>query len=333
MQRENKNIDAFDAAKFAMSIMVVGVHTLGKYGIYPLFRIAVPMFFIISSYLFFENLADEGGLRRLKKFCMRSIKLYLFWFIALAPIFLYFGEYFAGNIGLNIIKLGARIVFGSSFASSWYISALVIGICIIFFLKKARVNDGIILVLTFFIYAVCCFNSNYRNCFSEESIVTYINKVYPGTIYNGFPVGLFWIALGCRLSTVKRNYSRTEKWIGATLSYALLLAEHFIVNYYGLTVDNDCYFMLIPVCYFLFLILADCKQKIKGAKTMRKLSTVIYCVHGSLATLVSYYGIFGNDLWGNVAEFFVVIGVSMLMAILIFVLEKSRMFSWLRLAY
>ena len=57
MQRENKNIDAFDAAKFAMSIMVVGVHTLGKYGIYPLFRIAVPMFFIISSYLFFENLA------------------------------------------------------------------------------------------------------------------------------------------------------------------------------------------------------------------------------------------------------------------------------------
>lgn len=66
---------------------------------------------------------------------------------------------------------------------------------------------------------------------------------------------------------------------------------------------------------------------------MRKLSTVIYCVHGSLATLVSYYGIFGNDLWGNVAEFFVVIGVSMLMAILIFVLEKSRMFSWLRLAY
>lgn len=53
MQRENKNIDAFDAAKFAMSIMVVGVHTLGKYGIYPLFRIAVPMFFIISSYLFF----------------------------------------------------------------------------------------------------------------------------------------------------------------------------------------------------------------------------------------------------------------------------------------
>lgn len=50
-----ENLDIFDITKFIMGFMVVGIHTLGRYGIYPLFRIAVPMFFMISSYLFFQE--------------------------------------------------------------------------------------------------------------------------------------------------------------------------------------------------------------------------------------------------------------------------------------
>ena len=54
------SIDILDLAKFVMAIMVVGIHTLGKYGIYPVFRIAVPLFFMISSYLFFPMKRNEG---------------------------------------------------------------------------------------------------------------------------------------------------------------------------------------------------------------------------------------------------------------------------------
>ena len=52
---QRENIEILDVTKFVLAIMVVGIHTLGKYGIYPLFRIAVPLFFMISSYLFFSN--------------------------------------------------------------------------------------------------------------------------------------------------------------------------------------------------------------------------------------------------------------------------------------
>lgn len=72
------NIDVFDVAKFIMAIMVVSIHTLGKYAIYPIFRIAVPLFFMISSFLFFSNSKKNNGTKYLKKFCIRNIKLYFF---------------------------------------------------------------------------------------------------------------------------------------------------------------------------------------------------------------------------------------------------------------
>ncbi len=63
---QRKEIEILDVAKFIMAIMVVGIHTLGRYGIYPLFRIAVPLFFMISSYLFFSNTEKRGNLKYLK---------------------------------------------------------------------------------------------------------------------------------------------------------------------------------------------------------------------------------------------------------------------------
>ena len=88
---QRKEIEILDVAKFVMSIMVVGIHTLGKYGVYPLFRIAVPLFFMISSYLFFSDTDKCGNAICLKKFCQSNIKLYTFWFIALMPVFLPMG--------------------------------------------------------------------------------------------------------------------------------------------------------------------------------------------------------------------------------------------------
>ena len=36
---QRKEIEILDVAKFIMAIMVVGIHTLGRYGIYPMISI------------------------------------------------------------------------------------------------------------------------------------------------------------------------------------------------------------------------------------------------------------------------------------------------------
>lgn len=332
---EQKNIEILDVAKFVMSIMVVGIHTLGKYGNYPLFRIAVPLFFMISSYLFFSSSEKRGNIQYLKKFCIRNIKLYSFWFVMLMPIFLLMGGYLTGNLLFNTFKIIIKIFFGSTFAASWYISALVLGMCFVFICDKTGINHRIILGFTLIIYVICCLNSNYRNLIADDSIIVMINRIYPGTIYNGFLVGLFWISLGYIFACKGRIRDRKKSSIGLVISILLLLIEYYIVTKYHLTVDNDCYFMLVPACYFIFDNLISCKWKCKkiDAKKLRKYSTIIYCVHGSIAGIIGRYWIKRIDFLCCILKFILVLSISIGIAFTISVLEKKKIFKFLHYAY
>lgn len=326
-----ENLDIFDITKFIMGFMVVGIHTLGRYGIYPLFRIAVPMFFMISSYLFFSRGGENVS--HLKKFFIRNIRLYAFWFIILSPVFLIFGGYLEGNLIFNFFKLIIRFLFGSTFSASWFIIALIIGTTFIFVLRKLNMDIHIILLLTFIIYVLCCLNSNYRNLFADNSAILLVNKIYPGTIYNGFPVSLFWIALGCYFSKRSQGYNKKKTLIGLIISFVLLLCEYSVVTIFQLTVDNDCYFMLIPTCYFLFDILLNFKWKSSSAKIFRKFSTIIYCVHGSIAVIVGELCIKGSNFVDSISKFLIVCILSLLIACLICLLEKIKLFKWIKYSY
>lgn len=332
---QRKTIEILDVTKFVLSIMVVGIHTLGKYGIYPLFRIAVPLFFMISSYLFFSNSEKRGNIGFLKKFCIRNLKLYCFWFIVLMPVFLPLGGYLTGNLLFNVFKLIIKVFFGSTFTASWYISALVIGMCFVFACDKFKIDYRIVLGFTFLIYAICCLNSNYRNLMADDSIIVMINRIYPGTIYNGFLAGLFWISLGYVFACKGKICNRKKSKIGLIVSILLLEGEYFIVTKYHLAVDNDCYFMLVPVCYFIFDNLISCEWESKriDVKVLRKYSTIIYCVHGSLAGLVEHYWISGDNFIECTLKFILVLVMSLIVANIVCVLEKKKTFKWLRNAY
>lgn len=332
---QRKTIEILDVTKFVLAIMVVGIHTLGKYGIYPLFRIAVPLFFMISSYLFFSNSEKRGNVRFLKKFCIRNLKLYCFWFIVLMPVFLPLGGYLTGNLLFNVFKLIIKVFFGSTFTASWYISALVIGMCFVFACDKFKIDYRIVLGFTFLIYVICCLNSNYRNLMADDSIIVMINRIYPGTIYNGFLAGLFWITLGYVFACKRKICNRKKSKIGLIVSILLLEGEYFIVTKYHLTVDNDCYFMLVPVCCFIFDNLIKCNWKSKKIKVklLRKYSTIIYCVHGSVAVLIENYWIIETNLLCCILKFVIVLIISICIAYAICTLEKKKVFNCLHYAY
>lgn len=332
---QRKTIEILDVTKFVLAIMVVGIHTLGKYGIYPLFRIAVPLFFMISSYLFFSNSEKRGNIGFLKKFCIRNLKLYCFWFIVLMPVFLPLGGYLTGNLLFNVFKLIIKVFFGSTFTASWYISALVIGMCFVFACDKFKIDYRIVLGFTFLVYVICCLNSNYRNLMADDSIIVMINRIYPGTIYNGFLAGLFWITLGYVFACKGKICNRKKSKIGLIVSILLLEGEYFIVTKYHLTVDNDCYFMLVPVCCFIFDNLIKCNWKSKKIKVklLRKYSTIIYCVHGSVAVLIENYWIIETNLLCCILKFVIVLIISICIAYAICTLEKKKVFNCLHYAY
>lgn len=245
------------------------------------------------------------------------------------------GGYLTGNLLFNAFKLIIKVFFGSTFAASWYISALVIGMCFVFICDKLKINRGIIVGLTFGIYVVCCLNSNYRNLMADNSIIVMINRIYPGTIYNGFLVGSFWILLGYIFACKGTICDRKRSQIGLIISCLLLLGEYFIVTKARLTVDNDCYFMLIPVCCFAFDNLISCEWNCKriDVKVLRKYSTIIYCVHASLAGVIEHYWISGSNFTDCVLKFILVLAMSLMVASIVCVLEKKKAFKWLHNAY
>ena len=169
----------------------------------------------------------------------------------------------------------------------------------------------------------------------DDSIVVMINRMYPGTIYNGFLAGLFWISLGYVFACKGKIHNNKRSKIGLIISFLLLLVEYFMVTKCHLTVDNDCYFMLIPVCYFIFDNLINCNWKCKKieVKLLRKYSTIIYCVHGSLAGVIKGYWISGEKIVDCVLKFIVVLVMSLIVASVICILEKKKIFKWLHYAY
>lgn len=126
------NYYGIDIAKVLFCIMVVAIHTMGGFGPYPYLRVAVPMFFCISSFLFFQKCDGANDTKRLKRFLLRNARLYAFGFTVLLLPTLILGGWLQGNIFANAVKFIARIFVGSTFAGSWYIPALMICVSIVY---------------------------------------------------------------------------------------------------------------------------------------------------------------------------------------------------------
>ena len=87
--RKQSDLLSVDICKFILSIMVVAIHVspvsqeLRVY-LLPLFRLAVPLFFMFSSYFLFLKLSTAGdGVEVLIKYITRNAQLYLFWYVVL----------------------------------------------------------------------------------------------------------------------------------------------------------------------------------------------------------------------------------------------------------
>lgn len=86
----SQRYQSLDLLKFIMATMIVAMHTGACPAIVnPWFRIAVPLFFIVSSFFFFKkvNATDESERTEvLKHYLGRVIKLYFFWMVIQFPV-------------------------------------------------------------------------------------------------------------------------------------------------------------------------------------------------------------------------------------------------------
>lgn len=347
MNGRNYNVDIL---KLLLSGLVVLIHSEVNIGIVtPFLRIAVPLFFIISSYFFFKKLRNTNDFKSvLLKFLKRNMVLYMFWFVLLLPITLMIRNYFDEGICKGIVKFLQSFFFNSTFRASWYLMALNIGMCIsVFVFRKIKVSLHFLITLP--IYLICCLSTNYYGIIEQSEGLMSAYNAYVSvfcSIANSFPASLLWIAIGRAFAENKFGHINGKIVHPCIVgSGILLIAEYIFVKRMQWQNGDDCYIMLIPLCFSLFYLTIRGKEWIPGKYSNRdnifltrsgNISTIIYVTHASVITI----GVFflrkivkiqfdGIEWVICLLTMLLCIGFSML----IFALEQKRHFKWLKLLY
>ena len=286
----------YDIVKFVLSLLVLAIHsTLYPMVLYPWLRIAVPLFFMMSSFFVFSKLyavpADQHK-KILTKFVVRNLQLYLCWFFILLPIraILRWKTYLSAGILKTVLITLRNFLFGSTFTASWFIMATIIGVLIIYFLSKFLRNDFFVFVISFAAFCVVTLASSYEKVIADTFVSTaidgYIN-IFGGLVCS-FPAALFWVFIGKLFAEQKIKIKSISLLIILMICscISLFIEWKFVMSLDG-SYNNDSYFMLAPLCILIFLGIEKIKPLYwKSSVYFKRASTIIYVTHGTLLSVV-----------------------------------------------
>lgn len=338
----SKNYDSFDLFKFIVSFVVLFVHTnpLGEshfHGMHPWVRIAIPIYFMISSFLFFskyDKLAAHEKKQYLWKFIKRDLTLYLFWFIVFLPFTFVYRDYFHNGL---VYFIGS-ILLGSSFPASWYLMALALSIFLTAKLDRG-VGKVIYPVAALLMYLLSIGQHTWRCVANQLPFLTNFYDATPISFTATFFFSCIMIWIG-RLFVRYRDSALTANTKILLPVFILALVVLFFEDKWlfdrGLfTMNNDGYLSSLIASALLFWLILKSNIHVPHARTLRIMSTLIYCIHGSVAEFIKVYVVkarFGSyEAPWSVFNFFATIVITLVLSKLI--MKYSERLKILKNAY
>ena len=275
--------DILDLTKFISSLMVVAIHTdLFPMVLYPWLRMAVPLFFMISSFLLFKKInisKKEERINILKKYIFRIAKLYLFWIIVLMPVTIWYrSDWFVNGFWFALKSIVLGILFYGTIPVSWYFSASIIGTLIVYYLtEKIKENRIVLLILFSFCGLLCCFSSTYSKLFPDNKLFLIISNL---ELYLTFLVSLLYIYIGKLFADGKMNFISHKKYGYLSLLFGLLLffEWRWFYSKTGLYL-NDILLCIMPFSICVFCFIKNIKIKLACSKFIRQFSSFLYPTH------------------------------------------------------
>lgn len=274
--------------------MVVGIHSgflsdisaLGRYlTTAGLFRIAVPIFFVINGFFFFSVPPEK-----IVTWFKRVIILYLFWTLV------YIGYWFrAETINLfEIVRVIKTILVGHEHL--WYLPAMVGAALVLLPLRKLTTPALLTIALVlYFIGLSIQYLGNYH-VVANTSIDKILNShfVYRNFLFFAFP--FFAIGYLLRRAEIYKKFSLASIVSMTIIAVTLLLIENYLdFKFQVASKGFDIFLFLILVCPLVFI--TALKLDIRGeSKTLALYSTGIYFIHPLFISLVKTYADMGGTL-------------------------------------
>lgn len=323
----NKQYSTIDILKFIMALFVIMIHVkpnehsgLLTMLFAPALSVAVPVFFVISS-LFFFNKSTIGN-TSLFKYCKRIGLLYFCWFIIDAWFIWKNKSYFTQSVGSGYMEFLKDLIFASTFPGSWYLSASVMGVTLVFLLNKF-LHPIIVFTITFI---VACYIAKIE-MLPESMRIPY--ELYATTFRKevnlSFPAQMVWISIGQLLSIYMPKRENRKIWIpylwlSFIISYIILI---FYNNSLGLRI-------IMVISIICICILIEIKTHLIYER-IRNYSVLMFFFHFSIAGKMHYFTeLVGDTLFTNWVYYLIVVSLSIFFAEIILRLEKNKHLSFLK---
>ncbi len=255
--------------------------------------IAVPAFFIISGFLLFRKDIN-------KKVIVTQIKrlmvLYLVWSIIYMP-FQFIKIY--SEVGPSIIKIILKYlqmaIFDGTYYHLWFLPALMISICIVFFLNKYVHSTKISLVIVAILYITGLLTDTYTFLFPQLQIVTRFYRAIFLTTRNGIFFGAIFVYIGKCVADNEENIKKfAEKYF--ILGFVVSVVFMFVESYFLCVIHNKAIInmnvnsLLVSSLLVLIAIRLDNGKPHTRSSLLRNMSTILFCCHPTIIIVVEYIG-------------------------------------------
>lgn len=280
---------SLDLLKLVMAFMVIGIHTTFVKGFaghllqQGVFRIAVPIFLLISGF-YFSAVLEPG---KIKKWVWRVLVLYVVWttFYAYAwwPGFSLSRE--------NLVQIGRATILG--YLHLWYLSALACAGILLYLTHKWKSTTLLLLVAMTFVAGVAIQYAGNYDLFGGTRIDRYLDRfdAHRNALFLCFP----FLCIGYLIHrhSLHKKISLTSAILLLLTGLTLLLTESSL-NYFlqGKSVPIDNLLSLILICPALFLFAFHFDLSIDG-KTIALYASAIYFIH-PLAIDLMHHGVHVN---------------------------------------
>lgn len=325
MIQHRKYIVGFDILKILMAFVIVSLHSgISKEMGQPFAawclnfqNLAVPVFFVLSSYLLFDKVfaSGEDNAKALWRYERRLLILYLIWSVIMIPITLFLHHYQAQGL-LGVLYWIKDFFFDYTFYASWFFGALLVGMPIVFSLRN---HPWIIVALSFILYVVFTFYA-----FLPQWAVSpfELYHQYLGTPSRSFLFGIVWIGLGCVMA--KWKLLSVEKQMATTKLGGVILAFGLITS----CIFKPLQFIGVLSLIWLFYTIKNSKANNKIWSFFRKCSILIYCVH------YVFIHLFWQLHIENAFVVFLLTGaISLTVATIVVVLSEKKHLTFLKYLY
>lgn len=340
----NKQVYGFDILKMFMALCIVAIHArpfenTPELSLYfaPFLSSAVPIFFILSSFFLFRKLNTNGyQWSILGNWLKRVCCLYLFWLIVNLPFVIYDRLQWVSESFGTIVWFAIRdILFSHTFGGSWFLSALVFGVCLAFLTGKIFKNRRIIYTLLVIVASILFLFFNFR-----ENLPIWVNDVYGWISTNireevGLTplMGILWCNIGCVLAS--DNCMKLLKRL-KDFKYGAFIPLLGLIVFYTLCVNNsinDAYCIIILGMVLLFFTLGYCIKLPESTayKSLRNYSILFYFLH--FIWLKIYAHTLAPVVNGGGYKYLIIIVLCTISATLIIILSEKKYFKWLKYSY